>query len=232
MIKKLLVSICFCLFCMLGFSQTLVKKSSIYIQFGPSFPIGDFGKDDRNNYESGYAETGFLGDVNYTFKLTKNFGFLADVRGRMYRQSLNDDSDNSLKYKYGKWKFLGATAGFLQCVVLSKNDKLNLEFRETAGLQFNQSPEINVVVGGVFGSPQTYKTPSYSATSFSYVLGLGFNYRVTDKLKLRLFADYNGANVNFDQPFKVTNDPEYMRKQSLRQKVNSVDAGLGLGIDL
>ena len=64
------------------FAQEIERKGSVGFSIGSSFPIGDFGSKSLTNNKAGLAQIGVITDVNFVYRLGKNFGIAAILRGQ------------------------------------------------------------------------------------------------------------------------------------------------------
>lgn len=236
--KKLLFSILLFSFSATVVAQTKAKKSSLFIGLGPSFPIGDFSSKNSADDKAGLAATGFYFDLGYQYQVAKNVGVITMFKWKIHgiskdalRYSLPTGSGGSLSVNTTTWKAGSILAGLTQRIPFSKSEKLSLEFREVAGVQFTSSPELNVSYSIPGLGSSSSKQESQSGTSFAYLLGLGFKYQINNTLGLRLLGDYNDSNVNFKQ-FTVNSGGNTITVPSSKQKTGTIDVGLGLTIGL
>lgn len=236
--KRLLFS-ALLLFCSVSiFAQSSVKKSSLYIGLGPSFPVGDFSLKKASDERSGLAATGFYVDLGYQYQLSKMVGVIAVLKGKIHgiakdalNYSLPDGSGGSMSISTTSWKTGTVLGGLTQTFALSKNKNFAIEFREAAGVQFTSSPEVNVSynIPGI-GSSSGNQEPQ-SATSFAYMAGLAFKYKLNNNLGLKLYGDFNNSNVSF-KGYTATAYGTTIAVPPNKQKTGTVDVGLGLTIGL
>ncbi|WP_316812887.1 hypothetical protein [Pedobacter heparinus] len=227
------------LFCSVTtFAQSNAKKSSIFIGLGPSIPIGEFGAKDASDEKNGLATTGFYFDLGYQFQFSKNVGAIAIFKWKTHgiakealKYAIPDGSGGSLSINAGSWKMASVLGGITQTFALSKSENFKIEFREAAGVQFTSTPEldVNYNIPGVGSS--SAKQESQSATSFAYLLGVGFKYQLNSTLGLRLYGDFNNSNANF-KAFTVNSNGTTLTVPSSKQKTGNIDVGLGLTIGL
>lgn len=218
-----------------SYSQTIDKKSSVFIGLGPSIPIGDFSSKDASDEKSGLAATGFYFDLGYQYQFSQNFGAIAMFKWKTHgiaKEALSfelpDGSGGSASISATTWRMGSALAGLTQVFPL-KNERFSVEFRELAGVQFTSSPEVNFSFNiPDFGSISS-KQESQSATSFAYLVGLGFKYQINNKLGLRLYGDFNNSTVNFKE-YTVGSGETAITAPSSKQNTGNIDVGLGLVI--
>ncbi|TKC10015.1 hypothetical protein FA048_07345 [Pedobacter polaris] len=232
--KKLLLSVLLLSSSITTFAQNNFKKSSAFIELGPSIPTGDFASKVASDEKAGLATTGFYFDLGYQYQFSKNVGAIAMFNWRINgidKQALNyslpTGSGGSMSVTTTTWRMASILGGLNQSFPLIKNEKLSIEFRELAGVQFSSSPEINVSynIPGVGSS--SGKQESSNATSFSYLLGLGFKYKLSNSLGLRLNADYHSSNPKFTV---ITYPADAPVEHKSEQKISTINVGVGLVI--
>ena len=232
--KQLFLTILLLSCASLAFSQSTEKKSSIFIGLGPSIPVGDFSSKNASDDKDGLAATGFHVDLGYQYQFLKNVGAIAMINGRTCGvakdalfYSLPDGSGGSASTSATTWRMASVLAGLTQTFALSKDEAFSIEFREAAGIQFTSSPEVgvNFTIPG-FGSASA-ELESQSATSFAYLLGLGFKYQLSSNLGLKLYGDFNNSNAKFKE-YTVNNGGTAVTAPASNQKTGTIDLGLGL----
>jgi hypothetical protein len=234
--KKLLLSILLLSSSLIIFAQSPVNKSTVFIGLGPSFPIGDFSAKDASDEKSGLAATGFYFDLGYQYQFTENFGAIGMYKWKTHgiaKGTLNyavpTGSGGSASVHTTNWKMGAILAGVTQTFALSQNEKFSIAFREVAGVQFTSTPALNISynIPGIGNSSSNQE--SQSATSFAYLLGIGFKYQLDQTLGLKVYADLNNANVEFKE-FTVNSGAATVTAPSSKQKTGTIDLGLGLTI--
>lgn len=236
--KKLLIFILLLSSALTTFSQSTYNKSSVFIGLGPSIPIGDFSSKSATDEKAGLAAVGFQLDLGYQYRFSKYLGAIAMFKGRIHGlaketliYSLPTGSGGSLSVDATTWKTGAILAGLTQYIPLSKNGLFTLEFREAAGVQITASPEVDAKFSIPGVESVNANQPSESATSFAYVLGLGFRYQFNSRLGLKIYGDFNNSNVRFEDVTIHTGDSTPLVAPN-KQKTGTVDLGLGLTIGL
>ena len=190
------------------FSQNISSKSLITLSAGPSMPIGDYGKTDKENIHSGFSNAGISASISYNYKLNKTIGLEAMVFGQ--RNSLNTSAvernlsetgflDQQQGY-YSNWSvdkknwqigsvMLGATSEFPS----SNSSKLSFSGKILFGLAYVKSPDLKAdsrqknaytVFSGEYGSN----------TGPSWLVSPGVNYKLSNRFNLILNAAYFGTS--------------------------------------
>lgn len=212
------------------YAQNFKKESSIAISVGPSFPVGEFANKNLYDERDGLASVGGYASIAYNYQFSRFFGAVAAVDGRIHgvdknalkAYTLPTGSGASLSLETSTWRFLRAMVGVSQTVPITKNEKLALEVKELIGVQFSNSPEVKTTgfipgVGSLNGVQE-----SQSKNSFAYGLGIGLNYKVANKLKLKLFGEYQGSSPTFIY------DIGDIAKNQIKQETGAINVGLGL----
>ena len=220
------------------FAQTTFDKSSVFIGLGQSIPMGDFSLKDPTNEKAGLAAVGGHLDLGYQLRFSKNVGAIAMFKGRIYgisKESLNyalpTGSGGSLAVDASTWKMGAVLVGLAQFIPPSNNELFTLEFREAAGVQFTSSPSVDVNYNITGLQTVSASQESESASSFAYLLGLGFRYQISNHLGVKIYGDFNNSNVKFKDITIITGATTSTELES-RQKTGSIDVGVGLTIGL
>jgi opacity protein-like surface antigen len=236
--KKILLSILLFSASFSAFSQSTPGKSAVFIGLGPSLPVGQFGLKDATNEDAGMASVGFYLDLGYQYQFSKKVGAIAMFKGKIHGLSkdvlynaLPTVSGGSVSMEASTWKMGSILGGLSQRLPLVKSNAFAIEFREAAGVQFTSSPRMsfnfNLPEIGPFSAIQE----SQSASSFAYLLGVGFSYQINSHLGLKLYGDYNNSNVKF-KDVTATIDGSTTIIASPHQRTGTIDVGLGLAIGL
>jgi hypothetical protein len=207
----------------LSYAQTIPDKNTLSFFIGASFPVGNFSSTDPSNNLSGYAVPGVSANFSYNHKLNKQLGLTAMLYGQrngINTSTLSDQMDKSYffpqfinaenpnfqprgqevyynwniekKYWYLESTMLGATEE-----LSLNNNKLSFVVKALIGAAYAQSPTLN----GKSITDTSYSVfyqSGASAFGFSYLLCTGMNYKLSDKLYLKLDAFYFGTSrLNF-----------------------------------
>jgi len=232
--KKFLFSILLIYASVTIFAQAPTKKSSIFLDLGPTFSTGDFASKNASDEKDGLATAGFFFDLGYQYQFSKNVGVIAMFNWKIngidkeaLNYSLPTGSGGSLSVTTTTWRMASVLGGLTQSFALTRNEKLAIEFRELAGVQFSSSPEINANYSIPGIGTGTSKQKSSDATSFSYLLGIGFKYWLTENFGLKLMADYHSSNPKFTV---ITYPADAPVEHQSEQKIGTLNVGLGLVI--
>ena len=212
--------------CMTSFAQDS-KKSSFNILMGPSLPISDFGDKDISDPNAGLAKTGAFLALEYDHRLLNKIYFTGRLSGSINGVDFaySAPTGSALKMSMTNWKNANVFVGFSYIHHISTRFKLIA--RTLGGLQYTRSPEVKIAISGVFNGNSTQE--SAGATSLGVLLGVGFNYNISQNLGLRLIADYGAAKPTFD--IKASGSG-ISNELSSSQNVNLINLGIGMSFKL
>jgi hypothetical protein len=208
----------------LSYAQTIPDKNTLSFSIGASLPVGNFSSTDPSNNLSGYAVPGLSANFSFNHKLNKQLGFTGMLYGQrngINTGTLSDQLDKSyffpiafstgspyfpsgdqgvyfnwnIEKKY--WYLESVMLGLREELLFKKNNKLSLVAKALIGAAYAQSPTLN----GKSITDTSYSVfyqSGASAFGFSYILSTGMNYKLSDKLYLKLDAYYFGTSrLNF-----------------------------------
>jgi hypothetical protein len=221
----------FSLLLFISISLKAQKKMFSGISVGAAIPVGDFGSKDVSNEKAGLAQVGLSADINYGYRLSKNFGLLTIFRGRINgvdEQALRNSfqlptgSGGNISIKTTNYTMGAILVGVYESIPLSKAEDFFFEIKGLAGLQGAKTPktQISGFIPGIGNFDQTQDR--VHSNSFAYQFGLAVQHKLSSKIGLRLGADYNASNPNF----KIANATG--GTQSYKQPTNTIDIVLGI----
>ena len=217
-----------------GFSQ---DKGYIGIAVGPSIPTGDFASKDMNNESAGFAKTGAIFDITFAYKLNKNFGVTALLRGQANKldaQAVSNEMSKQMPPEFsntvrtGSWGIGGLLVGGYSTIPIAK--QLSFESKLMLGFISATSPDVTINLSG-YGETAWVKQNSVSSTAFAYMAGIGLKYDAGKRVCVLLNVDYLGSNPKFDNVETTSSDGE-MSKDSYSQAFGTVNFGFGVGYRL
>lgn len=188
------------------------QKGFISVALGPSIPIGDFASTDINKEEAGFANAGAIFDLTFGYKLNKQYGFMAMLRGQanpfdteaLETALENDNPSVNWNVTGDSWGIGGFLLGGFRSVPVDENGKTNFQLRALIGFLNSSSPGYSFTAsssGGVVASGRQF---SASATAFSYLLGVGFTHKIASNFNVLVNLDYMGANPEFSNVESTT----------------------------
>ena len=222
-----------------GRAQSVPNKSYIGINSGVSFATGDFRHTDAENFQSGFAKTGF------TVALDGAHFFHGGVVGLAGQLAFSDngrlltDDLNKLGAAYteafavdattlratGRYRRLTALVG---PTFMFGGSKLKVEVRGLAGLnQMLGTPELTVQLED--DPTNTFTQKSSHGLTFGYAAGLGLHYALGDRLGLVARTDFLGSSP---VTIKNENRNNSVGRLSEKQPVTSFNTTLVLAFTL
>jgi len=224
------------LFLLTGTKCLSQDKGYIAISLGPSIPIGDFASKDANNNSAGWATTGAIFDISFAYKLGRNFGLSALLRGQAngidndaFASELAKQAGGNWTVDSKAWSIGGLMFGAYGSFPIS--DKVSFDTRAMIGFLNATSPELNVTLNGSGGAAWV-KQSSVSATSFSYLIGGGFKFDVGHKICLIANLDYLGAKPEFRDVEVTSSAGGAPNKSTFSQGFGAINFGFGIGLRL
>lgn len=221
------------IFCSATFSYSQ-NKGYVSISIGPSIPIGDFASKDVNNNSAGFAKTGAVLDISFAYKLGKNLGVCAMLRGQA------DNFDNAAfgnvlaiqtgvnwSVKSNPWSIGGLMFGANASYPINK--KISFESKAMIGFLRVASPEINTTISGT-GGANWVKQNSVVSTSFSYLLCGGFKFDIGKKTCLLTNLDYLVSKPEFRNVEVTSSNGGAPQLSTFRQSIQTINFSIGVGL--
>jgi hypothetical protein len=220
-------------------AQTNDKKGYIGFAFGPSFPIGEFGSSDINDSLAGLAGTGAVFELNFGYRLGKNFGIAATLRGQSNTVdktaitnaftilffggiSANIEADN--------WSSGAYLAGLYTTVPTSSTNKISFDARLLIGIANVTSPKIKITITDMISSAWSEQSSS-SASAFGILIGAGLRFNVSEKIAILTNADFFTTNPEFKN-VKITTSAGDITYNNLSQTITTFNLSAGIGLRL
>lgn len=214
------------------------RKGYIGISAGPAIPVGSFASKNADNSKGGLATTGAIFDVSFAYKLKKNFGLAALLRGQYNPVNVQPLADQVNRDIYGArayangdgWSGGGLMAGVYSTYPLNKKATFILEFKTLAGFMNTTSPRIDVSVSSPEGSAWV-KQHSAVATSFSYLFSAGMRFNTGKRIAFILNADYSDYTPNFKN-VKMTTSAGTRESNNMTQEIQTINISAGIAFRL
>ena len=213
------------------------KKGYVGISIGPSIPMGDFSSKDADNSAAGWANTGAIFDISLAHKLGGgNFGLTALLRGQVNPtdvEALVNEYANQYRgvdwtVESSGWGIGGIMLGGFGSFPLS--EKTSFDTRALIGFLSTSCPEITVTGSGP-GGTAWIKQNNTSATSFSYLVGVGFKFDIGSKLYLLTNLDYLGSKPEFSGVETTASDGS-RNFDTWSQPLGTFNLSIGIAIKL
>ena len=231
--KGSVLIVTFLRFVVIAFSQ---DKGYFAISLGPSIPLGDFASKDMDNESAGFAKPGAIFDLSFGYKLGKNVGVTALLRGQSNKLDGNAISnemskqlpdDVSEQTKVGSWAIGAFLAGVYSSIPVAK--QVTFETRLMMGVLSVKAPEILIDLTGPGGTAWV-KQKSASTTAFAYLAGIGIKYDAGKRVAVLANIDYLGAKPQFDNVEITTNLLDLQNETNdYTQDFGSINVSFGIG---
>jgi len=230
--KKTLITIIMALCLSYIFGQRGENKNGcISINMGASVPIGEYALDEDKS-GAGYAKTGAIFDLTFTYKFTKKIGMALMVRGQA--NSFNEeeqlkslaDPNYIITLKSTPWTTSSYLIGLYSEQKLVEN--LSLYSKVLLGLSNNTSPDLKLTVSDGIATGWIKQKPA-TAMSFGYLINLGLKYDFSKRMALLFNVDYFDTYASFkDVETTYSNLPP--SDFNFEQQITTINVSLGLGV--
>lgn len=186
----------------LNASDSSLEKGHISYSIGTSLPLGRFGSTDYFEKGAGYAMPGIAIELNLTRKIHGGpFSWTIASRSLVnYANSMaliNDmnysNPGNGLDIQWGTYSMSGLFGGVKYDIKPHK--KISIAPRFMMGMVIATSPEM--LMRSSWNSSNWYKEFSCSASTFSTLLGLGMDVKLSKNMKLLANVDMQRAYALF-----------------------------------
>jgi hypothetical protein len=210
-------------------------KGYVAVSMGPSFPVGGFANKDLADESAGAATTGAIFDISFAYKLGKNFGLSALLRGQANPID-NKDIEKQLNQTGDSWnvdKTVWSSGGILFGGYGSFpiSSKVSFDTRAMIGVMNTACPELNVTLEGTGGEVWINQS-SVSAASFAYLIGGGIKYDVGKKICLLVNIDYLSSKPEFTDVEITSSDGSAPQIATVSQSIGTINVGFGVGLRL
>lgn len=227
MSERKLLATTFLLHALLG-----VCQDSGYIGFGlgASVPVSDFGSTSQTNERAGYANTGGVFDLSFALKIKGNLGVAAMLRGTanfVDAQAIADQfvaaSGTSVKVEAGSWSTGDLVVGPYGSFPIS--EKTRFEAKALFGFAQASSPRLKFsrLDGGMLLAEQQ----EGDASTFTYVIAVGFKFDVGARTCLLAGLDYQGLEAQFTD-VRIDSGDGSTTRTSFKQPFSMINVGVGI----
>lgn len=212
------------------------SKGYFGLSFGPSFPVGHFSSADIYDNKAGFAEPGIVLDLSFARKFGEsNFGITALLRGQRFTTNEEGiEASSAIVYPgvdwqvtSDAWQIGGLMTGLFGSFPV--RDIATFEIKGMIGLMNAQLPPFTLNVTGENGNSAGYRRSEASETAFSYLLGIGFNFNLSEDLLLLTNLDYQGALYEYwNVRTIVTSEPNSVTTWKISTRALTFNVGVGL----
>lgn len=206
------------------------KKFNIELRVGPSFAYSDFGNNDANNKNSGFAKTGYKIEASVGYKLIDIIGI--NLMGFLNANGTDISPLSSLlSQQTGKtwtsdsksWTIYGGLLGFEYTYPTSKS--FIIGFKAYTGILNTKAPKVQLTSGN-----DSYVQDEKSTTALTYMFSVSGAYPLSKSIFWITSLGLVGSTPRFDnvKTVETINGVRTESTESFNQdlKVFVVDTGL------
>ncbi len=192
-----------------------VKETKSFLSFsaGTSFPLGDFGSNNKNNFQAGYAKAAMNLNVNYGYNIVTNFGIA--LNGFYTRYNIQKKLPTEVQISdIDIYEYIGLMIGPKLTETIGSKAFVDLKF--LTGIASLNTPVIivdNKTIGN--GNTATSITP--------WSVGMDFRYNLKKNGVFIFNADYNHARPGYK--INIAGQPTVQETRQL--STLNVNAGFG-----
>lgn len=193
-------------------------------QAGISIPLGMYGKKTFDeSAEVGLAMTGFCSGSAFSYAITDNIG--AALLYTRQKHAIDQTALSSYSDRVSTTSF--ESSNVLAGLLLTFNaGALDVDMKGLVGMISMTHPPMTIS-GIMFGEGYMIGTSEAKVQTFSYSLGAGFRYAVSNELALSLNCDYIAAKPTFK--FTIDSSEGILPAESTEYDVSMLNLSLGLG---
>lgn len=217
--------------------QAQNKYGQLGLSLGIAFPLGEFSSKDLKNINAGWANSGSSLQLTYQYQFDKSyFGLTALVHGQsnpfdaqqMEKECLNYFPSYTWTIEGTAWRIGALMLGGFAAFPIS--EKVKFTPRVLAGVMNTKSSDI--MVKGIENGNLTWgNQKSSTSNSIIYLFGAGFQFKLSNKLKLQTNLDYFASNPEFNNIEIIRSDGSRI-SNTLKPSISNINLNLGLGLDL
>ncbi|RZA08752.1 MAG: hypothetical protein EOO68_01615 [Moraxellaceae bacterium] len=174
------------------------RKGFIGISIGPSIPVGDFGKENKDVPGLKTGAGAHLNLVNFGYRFSDRIG----IAGKWFGGSNTLQVDGKVLEDIDPWSYGGMMAGPMVAIPLS--EKIELDFRPMIGYSITQYPK--------------YKDePTLNSdASLAYSLGANIQFNIASRFGIHAMLDYFHTKA------------QYKNIKGYEQKISTITPAVGL----
>ena len=210
------------------------EKACVGILIGPSIPAGEFASMDGQNDKAGFAKTGAIFDLSFSFPVKGEVGITALIRGQanaMDGEKLIDIfraryPSASWKSETGYWSTSAVLAGPHVSVPVTKKTYFNV--RVLFGFTNSIVPEYKIT-GKLSTNEFWVKQERKSAVGLGALFGFGLSSEFSSKLCFILNCNYLTTAPVFNDVKITSSEPIGNSNSKFQNSINTINLGLGIG---
>ena len=216
-------------------SQIMAQEKGYFgVLVGPSFPAGEFASMDGQNDKAGFAKTGAIFDLSFSFPVKGEVGITALIRGQanaMDGEKLIDIfraryPSASWKSETGYWSTSAIMVGPHFSFPATRKTFFNA--RVLFGFTSCIAPDYKIT-GKLTTQEFWVKQERKSAFALGALFGLGMRTEIRPKLCFLINCDYLTSAPVFSD-VKITSSEAIENSNSkFQNSINTLNLGLGLG---
>lgn len=223
----------------LAFGQvTEDRRGYIGISLGPAIPVGKFASKNINSNDAGLADPGAIFDVSFAYKLKKNFGVAALLRGQYNPVDVQPMADKMRSELPGVntqvngdgWSSGGFMAGVYSSYPLNQRASVVFELKTLIGFMNTTSPQIDINASSAEGAVRV-RQHSAEATSFAYLFNAGMRFNAGKRIAFLVNADYLNYTPNF-KDVRMSSNAGQPQTTSSRQDIQTINISAGIAFRL
>lgn len=207
--RVFIMSTVFFLFSTEGISQNNDRRGFSSFNLGISLPTGNYKSTNFSNSESGYASTGFCLDFTLGYKIRPKLGLTALLRSQAnslnvgaYAQDLanyfgrnNPALTTSVSVESSAYSIGGIMGGGYGSFLMK--DKLSFEPRILIGFSSAILPAMTTETYESGTKLTTFIREQSSTFAFSYIIGTGAKFDMSEKICIMLNMDFYSAKAEW-----------------------------------
>jgi hypothetical protein len=200
-------------------------KGFIGISAGPSWPVGNFGKNNDGNENAGFAERGYnFNGIDFGYKFVPSFGLALSFKGANVPLDVQTIANNYAQ-EYGgeftvkstRWNYGGIYIG---PIVSIPTKIIDIDFRLMTGLMVAFAPDIDIRRGTEYVNQKGSAGPSISVS-----LGSGLRYHLSRSFSITAGFDYLLARPVFNVEYTSNNSIE---SETVYQNITIINTNFGI----
>lgn len=182
-----------------------IKNSEIGVSIGAAVPTGDFADDNANRSRAGLASTGYLLQINYNYKLTESFGFMALLRHQNHKvepdpiaEAMGQFPQSYFIINTTNWKINSYMIGAFASLPINPNKNFYLDFMLAGGITSSTTPSFSIDISNHAVSGSSYQE-SAKGKGFGLMGGMQLKYYLNDEIGLSFSTDFLTSSHEYEK---------------------------------